>query len=64
MKIEFTTRRLGVIPAKAGIQNKKLNAWIPSFEGMTMDGKFLTILLELIWNLVLALYRISNASCV
>jgi hypothetical protein len=44
MKIEFTTRRLGVILAKAGIQNKKLNAWIPSFEGMTMDGKFLTIL--------------------
>jgi hypothetical protein len=43
MKIEFTTRRLGVILAKAGIQNKKLNAWIPSFEGMTMDGKFLTI---------------------
>jgi hypothetical protein len=44
MKIEFTMRRLCVIPAKAGIQNKKLNAWIPSFEGMTMDGKFLTIL--------------------
>ena len=34
----------GVIPAQAGTQNKKLNAWIPSFEGMTMDGKFLTIL--------------------
>ena len=33
-----------VILAKAGIQNKKLNAWIPSFEGMTMDGKFLSIL--------------------
>jgi hypothetical protein len=44
MKIEFTTRGLGVIPAKAGIQNKKLNTWIPSFEGMTMDGNFLTIL--------------------
>ena len=28
----------GVIPAQAGIQNKRLNARIPSFEGMTMDG--------------------------
>jgi hypothetical protein len=44
MKIEFTTRGLGVIRAKAGIQNKKLNAWIPSFEGMTMDSNILTIL--------------------
>ncbi len=44
MKIEFTTQGLGVIPAEVGIQNKKLNAWIPSFEGMTMDGNFLTIL--------------------
>jgi hypothetical protein len=39
MKIEFTAQRLGVIPAKAGIQNKRLNPWIPSFEGMTMDCK-------------------------
>jgi hypothetical protein len=34
------------ISAKAGNQNKKLNAWIPSFEGMTRNGKFFTILLS------------------
>jgi len=44
MEVKLFVLSNSVIPAEAGIQNKKLNAWIPSFEGMTMDCKFLTIL--------------------